>query len=386
MKKVIILALVVFAFSLAFPSCSYNNTCNEHIWGEYQYNEHVHWREYICGCPWPENIADHIDANKDNKCDVCSYKYNVNKYNRYFSDQYPWILDITASEVAEIQMIHHIMNSDLGSYDNVYSIIDKESIADFINQCQSLTMYKIAGFEPAPNSAKYFYTITLNDKTEYTFYIYCGFLDGNWHLKYQPNITQYSTVKHAYSFVLNLPFGQVYTYSNSSERICCLNNMNDLRFEVINNDDAPKNEPTHIIEINHITLYVLNGNTFYYYNGNEEQIYCHLTCGDFYQIFEEFSVTYQMLLDAFLSKNSELTTATVDKYFCTTESGAIIALITSPEIEYPEESTISWIDGTPIKNFSKVFVLYQNELYSIGTAYQNGIITKNDLKTIYLMQ
>ena len=395
MKKVIALILLLSVCVLPLVSCLDQNDkadnthkeCTEHTWSQYYFDNNTHWREYTCGCSCPKNLDNHIDTNNDNTCDICSYKYYCDEHNQYFSEKYPWILDITASEVTEIQMTHHIMNSELGSFDNVYSLFDKESIADFINQCRSLTMYEIGGFEPLPNSPKYFYKIILNDKTEYTFYIYCGFLDGSWGLKYQPTITKYPTAEHAYSFVLYLTFGQVYEYNNSSQKICCLNNTDELEFVLLDSSKAPKNEPTHLLKLNYTTLYILNESTFYYFNEQDEQIYCRLTHGNFYQMFDEFSIPYQILVNTFLEKHPELTTSTVDKYFGITETGAIMALISSPELQnFNQSDDMQWIDGTPIRNYSQVFVLYQNEFYSVGSAYRNGIITKNDVRTIYLMQ
>ncbi len=395
MTKIIILTAIILVFTVFLTSCFKDQTpCTtttvippheKHIF-KYHFDNTEHWCEYVCGCSFPNVIEKHIDENEDGLCDVCSYVYYSEQYNHKFSDHYSWILDITSDEIAEIQMTHHVMNSELGTYDNVYSLYDKDNIDDFINQLKSLTMHMIAGFEPAPDAAKLFYDFKLNDGTVYSFNIYCGFLDGHWSLKYQPNILKYSNIESAYSFVLHLTFGQVYAYNNPSERICCLNNTDDFEFILIDTDDAPQSAPTHFIKINYTTLYVLNSNTFYYLNENEEKIFCRLTNGDFYQMFDKFSVNYQLLVDAFLAQNPELTSATVDKYFGTTESGAIMALITSPEIDNTETAVTEWIDGTPIKNYFNVFVLYQNELYSVGTAFRDGIITKSDVKTIYLMQ
>lgn len=395
MTKINVFIAIVLVFTALLTSCFNGPTpCvtttvispHEKHTVLYRFDSTDHWCEYVCDCLIPNLIEKHIDKNEDGLCDVCSYVYYSEEYDHKFSDHYSWILDITSDDIAEIQMRHHIMNSELGTYDNVFSLYDKNNIDDFINQLKSLTMYMIAGFEPAPNASKLFYDIKLNDGTVYSFNIHCGFLDSQWSLKYQPSILKYSNTEMAYSFVLYLTFGQVYEYNIPSKQICCLNNIDDFEFELINTDDAPKSVPTHFIKINHTTLYVLNSNTFYYFNENDEKILCRLTNGDLYQMFDEFSVNYQLLVNAFLDQNPNLTSATVNKYFGTAENGAIMGLITSPEIEYTESPVTEWIDGTPIKDYFNVYVLYQNELYSVGTAFKNGIITKNDVKTIYLMQ
>ena len=397
MKKILIISALIIALALLATSCFKDelpcttttvqppSTHEEHLLGEYHFDNTDHWREYVCGC-FSNVIENHVDKDGDGLCDVCSYAFYKEQYDCKFSDYYSWILDITSDDVAEIQMREHVMNSELGSYDNIYLWYDKDSIDDFINQLKSLTMYMIAGFEPAPEASKFFYDIKLKDGTVLDFYIFCGFLDGNWALKYQPNILKYSGIESAYSFVQYLTFGQVYAYNDQANKICCLNNTDNFKFVLIDSNNAPQNQPTHLIKINHTTLYILNSNIFYYLNENEEKIYCRLIQEDFYQMFDDFSVNYKLLINAFLAQNPNLTSATVDKYFGTTESGAIMALIRSPELDDTKNAVTEWIDGTPIKNYFNVFVFYQNELYSVGDAFRNGIITKNDVKTIYLLQ
>lgn len=48
----------------------------EHVLSEYKSNEYVHWREYICGHPWPEMVEEHVNMDADLFCDVCGYGLN----------------------------------------------------------------------------------------------------------------------------------------------------------------------------------------------------------------------------------------------------------------------------------------------------------------------
>ena len=82
MKKVysiieLILTLIVLLTSCSIPQWfdpqPSQTTKHEHVFGEYQYNEHVHWREYTCGCPSPEIVEEHIDSNEDGVCEICDY-------------------------------------------------------------------------------------------------------------------------------------------------------------------------------------------------------------------------------------------------------------------------------------------------------------------------
>ena len=77
MKRILVLLLLVMVILMLF-ACDFSKAepigkrdCTEHIWGEYKYNELVHWREYTCGCPWPEIVEEHINYDADLFCDIC---------------------------------------------------------------------------------------------------------------------------------------------------------------------------------------------------------------------------------------------------------------------------------------------------------------------------
>ncbi len=78
MKKLISIMSVLLTFILLlsscdvlFPTTTTVQSCVVHQWSEYKYNERVHWREYTCGCPWPEIVEEHADIDEDFVCDIC---------------------------------------------------------------------------------------------------------------------------------------------------------------------------------------------------------------------------------------------------------------------------------------------------------------------------
>lgn len=73
----IVLVLILFLASCdIFPYDSITEPeCVMHVWSDYKYNEYVHWREYTCGCPWPEIVEEHINYDDDMLCDVCGAYY-----------------------------------------------------------------------------------------------------------------------------------------------------------------------------------------------------------------------------------------------------------------------------------------------------------------------
>ena len=78
MRKIKLCLAIILTLILLLTSCDifYIDTghepkCFVHVWSDYKYNERVHWREYTCGCPWPEIVEEHINFDEDLICDVC---------------------------------------------------------------------------------------------------------------------------------------------------------------------------------------------------------------------------------------------------------------------------------------------------------------------------
>ena len=78
MKKIIVVLIALAVLNMILTSCDVflpdtttEPECVMHIWSEYKHNERGHWREYTCGCPWPEIFEEHINHDTDMLCDVC---------------------------------------------------------------------------------------------------------------------------------------------------------------------------------------------------------------------------------------------------------------------------------------------------------------------------
>lgn len=78
MKKIIVVLITLAVLNMVLTSCDVflpdtttEPECVMHIWSEYKHNERGHWREYTCGCPWPEMVEEHINKDTDMLCDVC---------------------------------------------------------------------------------------------------------------------------------------------------------------------------------------------------------------------------------------------------------------------------------------------------------------------------
>lgn len=81
--------LLLLAMIFTLTACDFlpiftpasDEDCKEHIWSEYKHNEYAHWREYICGCPWPELVEEHINIDGDLNCDVCGRELYVQTWD-----------------------------------------------------------------------------------------------------------------------------------------------------------------------------------------------------------------------------------------------------------------------------------------------------------------
>ena len=49
------------------------NETHEHTYGDYIAYESGHYHQYTCGCPQPEILEGHIDADENGSCDKCGY-------------------------------------------------------------------------------------------------------------------------------------------------------------------------------------------------------------------------------------------------------------------------------------------------------------------------
>lgn len=307
--------------------------------------------------------------------------YHFERFPAFLYYYLPWLYDLNSDDVVEVKMREHITNTTYGTVDDVYTLNDKEDIADLIYKFKWLRCYDIQGFSPGDYAPKQYFDFVLSDGTVYSFYVYCGFLNGSINIEYMPSPNDYDSTQHSHTLYVGWGHGLVYDHSASSKQIACLNDANKWEFVFVDEESFHQGEPTHSIKVNYTTLYVVDGNLFYYFNENEEKICCRLVNNNFYDMFAENAVYYNTLVDAFLAKNPELSTAYLYRFYGISETGAIMGRIISDEIEY--EDYTGRYDRYPIDNPQQIFVFYKNELYTLSEAYKNGYITTNDIKIMY---
>lgn len=87
MKKSIVLLMLLVLIIGCFTSCdifeekqsqtTMQEPNHEHTWEYVQY-ETGHFKQYTCGCPSPDIMGEHVNADADLFCDVCGYHLSVN--------------------------------------------------------------------------------------------------------------------------------------------------------------------------------------------------------------------------------------------------------------------------------------------------------------------
>ena len=75
LTALLVLTMILTSCEIFVPDATTELDCAMHVWSEYKYNERGHWREYTCGCPWPETFELHINHDADMLCDVCGAPY-----------------------------------------------------------------------------------------------------------------------------------------------------------------------------------------------------------------------------------------------------------------------------------------------------------------------
>ena len=73
MKKTLSI-LIVVAILLTLTGCNINH---KHTYGDYLAYESGHYHPYTCGCPQPEILEGHVDADTNGICDVCKYNMTI---------------------------------------------------------------------------------------------------------------------------------------------------------------------------------------------------------------------------------------------------------------------------------------------------------------------
>ena len=72
-KRIKLFLLIIMTVSLfSLSSCENPELQCEHKWGEWQFNENYHWRQYACEHKTTIKREWHIDDGKDGLCDVCN--------------------------------------------------------------------------------------------------------------------------------------------------------------------------------------------------------------------------------------------------------------------------------------------------------------------------
>lgn len=77
MKKILFIALMLILVLSCLAACDITDGIfggHQHTYGEWEYDEFKHWREYSCGCDLEVELGTHTNEDGDEFCDVCGYE------------------------------------------------------------------------------------------------------------------------------------------------------------------------------------------------------------------------------------------------------------------------------------------------------------------------
>jgi len=349
--------------------------------GEWVKNESTHYYQYTCGCPSPDIAELHMDADNNFFCDICGYEMSEPPTNYFLRNQAgcEWLQEITAEDIAEIEIICEAVGVAPGTPKNISSSTDKAVIARVFEEYYWLDTWPISKENGEIDgggavTAKFI----LKDGTEKQIYInngnYCD-TDGNYfdllstpNFKYGEDFTSYHT------FVSYEGTALVNAYTDGDAEVInsiCTIPMDELRF--IPFEGSIGAAPTYYPYYIHTEL----GDLVFHYN----DLFNIAGTGQYYQLIgknlDELICEYSYRMHEPMAEY-----VSIRKYYGRFASGALVAMIDSAD--YPcvvwEETVgntvITYGDG------NRILVLYNGDFYTLPEAYTAGYLTDEDLTVI----
>lgn len=116
MKKKLLVGLLAVCATVALASCSEVHT---HSFAEdWSSDDNIHWHACECATNVMDSVGAHVDANKDEKCDVCSHAVPNNDHEHSFAsawssnDSIHWHACECATNVMDSVAVHVDANKD----------------------------------------------------------------------------------------------------------------------------------------------------------------------------------------------------------------------------------------------------------------------------------
>lgn len=101
MKKILSLSFTLVLGLSLLTSC--NHAQHEHTYGEWQYDQYKHWRDYTCGCDLESEMNTHTNDDGNSLCDVCGYNVGV-KSDHVLYCQYYYINEYGSNTHTQISL------------------------------------------------------------------------------------------------------------------------------------------------------------------------------------------------------------------------------------------------------------------------------------------
>lgn len=412
MKKLLLLSLAILMILCCLASCDWfkNGEGHEHTWEYVQY-ETGHFKQYTCGCPSPDIMGEHYDADEDCYCDVCGffvgdeiewqcsdthhwwlpegnetvpgivygYGEHINADADLFCDvcRYDmsncptptnyflrnqagceWINEVTVEDILEIKMF----SDGGGPLPPVYQIeistsTDKTVIADIFEQYYWLDMAPRDGIPVICDGSTFYVQFTLNNGAIKTLSFLIGeyFTDANGNCFEIVNLPKFSEGSEytTYSqFVAMEGWNKCEVWCDTpimEPYFVCDIPLAELKFNVYaDNMGVGVSEYEYFIETDFGRLGFITNDVFFVVGSGGP--YYQFVGKNLDELIDDYFVelNYSLLIEAFWEKIPEADYVKVDRYYGEFESGAIAAMMSCSEYDYTEALWDEIIDDVVI--------------------------------------
>lgn len=188
-----------------------------------RFNENGHWWAFTCGCDYQVTVDDHFDTDGDCYCDVCSYY--IPEIVQLGTVE-TWLNDITAEDVVSVRTTRSGSYTELlPGFVEIFTVTDKDDLADIIEAYRTYemkTLDPMVCYDITDNQ----FTVSFNFVTGETKTIVAqgGFMYKGYDISDAPGISSYESAVLSYSFVRYYPgTGEVWVDDGENEPYCLCN-------------------------------------------------------------------------------------------------------------------------------------------------------------------
>lgn len=235
-----------------------------------------HHKLALCNCcDYPTELEPHVDADSNNKCDICQHDFYV-YYLRYYAT---CLEEIDVNDIDAIKFTNEYVGVAPGMLKDSAVTTDETVIARVLDELQQLTVTPIPreNGEIDGGSATTI-TLYLKDGSKEEIYInngnyytgdYGNYKGEYYKLDYLPSLRESDNASKSYGFITYIGTGVVYDKDNNP---VCEIPMDEFEFVVFSGLDAVITGYYYRVETEFGTLWFDSSNDVFYLRFNEVEV------------------------------------------------------------------------------------------------------------------